>query len=506
MSAELSVELSLQSKKAVAQAKAAAAKISAEMASNLGNFEFPSDRKRRELRQKILKQEEKEQAAKEMREYARYDNFVNRGYAVQAKAQYKLFLEQQKNQNKLAKDAVKQAMDASRINIAQKNKEAKDAERQSLNASRINISRQRQQAKAQEIYSNRWKNVALGVGSAFSSPWISARFFSDAAKGFGKGGGGGNGLTGGLFGAGGTAAFGEFYIAVTLATKAVKMMGQEMVKAADNARKLYAKSLIGGMPIGYTNQRQLQASVLGVSETEVVRFGKALQWINPQIAAAQAMIAKTAIPLATLGAEFEIVKIKVEAFAAKIMAQAKPAIEAIISVLSSFAEAIELLKIVEAVVWVFTKIAEVADLAVSGFKLFIYTVADGIALLIKYANNLFEILKHPFDKSKRKMFDTDFFSDETIKLSEEVNKKWAVLFGKRDSTVKDLPAPVSYMKQLGASSLERMGLVMGMGSANPAKETAQNTKKMVQQLQVIATKLATPYFSGAPFAVQSSYL
>lgn len=47
-----------------------------------------------------------------------------------------------------------------------------------------------------------------------------------------------------------------------------------------------------------------------------------------------------------------------------------------------------------------------------------------------------------------------------------------------------MPGPQAYMKQLPVSSWERMGLVIGgMGGANPAVETARNTRATVTELK-----------------------
>ena len=75
----------------------------------------------------------------------------------------------------------------------------------------------------------------------------------------------------------------------------------------------------------------------------------------------------------------------------------------------------------------------------------------------------------------------------------------------------ELPAPVSYMKQLGASSLERMGLIagvggMGAGSHDPSIKTAQNTKKAADLLQQMVNAMKKGASAINTFETAVSYL
>jgi hypothetical protein len=59
------------------------------------------------------------------------------------------------------------------------------------------------------------------------------------------------------------------------------------------------------------------------------------------------------------------------------------------------------------------------------------------------------------------------------------------------------PPPISFMKQLPASSWERMGLVLGGGmGTNPAKETAKNTHEMAHDIKKLVSYVARS--GGAP--------
>ena len=118
---ELKVEMRLLTDKVMADAARAQKLIAKQMESTAGaisGFEFPSDKKARLARLAQLKKEEKEQSSIDMRRYR----------------------EQDRQNDKIAKDGIQNAIAASRTNILLANKAAKDAERQAIAASRLNIS------------------------------------------------------------------------------------------------------------------------------------------------------------------------------------------------------------------------------------------------------------------------------------------------------------------------------------------------------------------------------
>ena len=60
----------------------------------------------------------------------------------------------------------------------------------------------------------------------------------------------------------------------------------------------------------------------------------------------------------------------------------------------------------------------------------------------------------------------------------------------------EAPPPISFMKQLPASSWERMGLVLGGGGLSPAQQTAHNTKELVHEVKKLNSYVARS--GGAP--------
>jgi hypothetical protein len=73
-----------------------------------------------------------------------------------------------------------------------------------------------------------------------------------------------------------------------------------------------------------------------------------------------------------------------------------------------------------------------------------------------------------------------------------------------DKAQAGMPGITSWMKQLPASSWEKMGLQVGPNANNYAKQTAQNTRSMARDLNIIARSVrgvgglgSERYFGGA---------
>lgn len=316
------------------------------------------------------------------------------------------------------------------------------------------------------------------------------------------------------------------------------------IPAFEKASKLYAKSLTSGLSIGFNAQRQAQAQILGVSEIEVIRFGKALEWINPKIANSVKILRDTAIPLATTHALFEVLKIKISALGATIAMKLKPSLDSIIRSAEAFVDLMtdneDALNTISAIFTTMVKSAQAIAIVITGVEAAIQVIADNITLLLMTFQNVMvdviEKIKALLNKTgnaagnvaggiigaisptagaivkgvlqgagnqssalissaqqetglntKINIGDeAEKMWDKLAKTSDSLNKQWDELLGKTKKKDKaDLPAPQSYMKRLGASALEHMGLIMGGGGGNPAKETAKHTKQMVTILNQI---------------------
>jgi len=123
---------------------------------------------------------------------------------------------------------------------------------------------------------------------------------------------------------------------VGLGLKAFGMIVREAGKAVGDGMKLYSKSLMSGLGLGYTTQRSVAAGLLGVPENELLRFGTALAWLQPKIAELSRTMSQNAIPLATLSVEWNIFKLKLEAFAGTLAVKFKPALDKIMDGMTKF--------------------------------------------------------------------------------------------------------------------------------------------------------------------------
>ena len=284
----------------------------------------------------------------------------------------------------------------------------------------------------------------LGSATAAFNPWIGARLMSDSFKG-GRGGKSG-GVAGGIFGAGGAMGFAEFYLAINLFKKAAETFKQSVT----NAGQLYAKSLTtGGLSLGFVSQRSMLAQTMGVSEHDVMQFGKQMEYLNPKLEWASNKIAKTAPALTQVGWAFSVLQNNTKALFADIAYKGAPAMQ-------SFAEQ--------------------------------------LSTIIKQMDDF--VARHP--KATRAIAELPNAMLFALGLGPD-----GKTVANNEMSAKKIGNPLAYMKQLPASSLEHAGLVIGGGGNSPAQQTARNTGNMVKQLQTIAQKLGatTSGFGLSPSGV-----
>ena len=126
--------------------------------------------------------------------------------------------------------------------------------------------------------------------------------------------------------------------------------------------------------------------------------------------------------------------------------------------------------------------ADVADKAAPVMRTFADATSEWIQLVTNFINSpAFKIIT---------------FGPRTVAKVEGwgLRQYFKLFSGGRDMKLKDsgpAPQPQSWMKQLPASSWEKMGLVIGGGGgANPAMQTAHNTKSMAQDMKKLVSYLA----------------
>lgn len=277
---------------------------------------------------------------------------------------------------------------------------------------------------------DKMKVFFAGIATLFN-PFVGARLLSDLVP---KGGmSGGKGGIGAIFGAAGAAGYGEIFVVVkvlSLAFKALVAVIKETAKAYENARQLYAKALTSGLGLNFTVKRGMLAEIIGVSDTEVIKFGAAMKYLNDQIEFSSYVLARTAPNLASVSWEFKVLQKNISAFFAELANIAAPSLRKF---------AMELSELVRG-------------------------ATVGAALLNK-AWNSFKWL----------------IPEETeISLLREAYDK---LVGIKDKGA--APNPSAWMKQLPASSWEKMGLVVSGGN----NSTNDILRKQVSLLQTLPTML-----------------
>jgi len=266
-----------------------------------------------------------------------------------------------------------------------------------------------------------------GLATLFN-PFIGARAFEN----IGKQNKGENML--------GSESYVKNFVLLKVLEKAASMMVaafQKIFESAEKAQQVYSRALTSGLGIGFANKRGIQAGILGVSEQEVLQFGAALNYINPKIEQATKSIEKSIMPLTTMNIDFKMLKLEVDALTMSIAAQLAPAITGIINLLSNLVAA-------------FTKFS------------------TEIAVVIKAAvGGIFQAVLTPI----------------LGPLGAKLASKFAGLLISSKSDVGALPTPQSYMKQMPASSWEKLGLIVGGGTNNYAQQTAKNTKDIADMMR-----------------------
>ena len=236
---------------------------------------------------------------------------------------------------------------------------------------------------------------------------------------------------GGMGAAGATALLVGAATAAGLALKALSVTVKETIAAYENARQIYSKALQNGMGLQWSTKRGLMAQIMGVSEQDVFRFGAQMAYLNPKLEQSAKILSDTATPLTQVSWQWNILQTDLSASFAILANDAKPAVmgflsslDELVKFLNKHSKALGLMARSEATVWTL-----------------------GMSEVWNGLNNL---------------------------------------RGKKDSGMSAMPSPQSWMKQLPASHWEHMGLVIGGGQNNYARDTARNTRESANALKQIA--------------------
>ncbi len=275
----------------------------------------------------------------------------------------------------------------------------------------------------------------LSPGSVLGNLFASRQIFSGLSGPVGQKALGGLGLAGTAGTALATGGVMAVLLAVGASIKLLITSLKETAKTFDEARKLYAKTLLSGMGLRFTAGRNNLADVLGVSEKEVLQFGAAIALIGPKLKFATDIMARTTPNLTSVAYEFEIMKKNLQALFMVMANDAAPAIRKFL---------------------------------------------DGISELIQ----MFTVFYQKFHEIIGKIASilASSFQPELVAI--------AKIIGALGKDIGAAPQPQGLMKQLPVSALERMGLIVGgFGAGNDAPQrTAKATERTAKLLEKLVSQ------------------
>jgi hypothetical protein len=311
---------------------------------------------------------------------------------------------------------------------------------------------------------------------------------------------------------------------------------RETSAAYENARNIYAKSLVSGLSIGFVTKRSLIAETLGVSENEIFRFGAALGYLAPKLSWASDTLAKTTIPLTAVSYQLKIMQKDFSALFALIAAQAAPVILNFVQAVSEMIKAMADTETIKQFVDVASKTAAVLVVVVAGIATAIGSFVVGLQLvfetleaviagiynlslkLLELAPKIIQAtvtlatgssfagkVAGGYAKSKlpENLYENNKLDIKTLfqpgvnsanelgKFIKGAGKLADVLWKGTDNKFKAgslPPPPQSQMKQLPAGAFEKMGLIIGGGMADKALEYQRRTATAVEKLYQAATQ------------------
>lgn len=302
---------------------------------------------------------------------------------------------------------------------------------------------------------------------------------------------------GGMGAAGATGVLVAAATAAGLALEGLKKVIQETMAAYEKARLLYAKSLMSGLGLGMTTRMSMMSSIIGVSESDVLRFGAAMAYLNPKLEFAAAQIQKSTMPLTSVSWEFHVMGENLHALWSQIAESVSPSIQAFAENLNEFFVELgksELLHGVgESLNAIFILLNDVVGIAEVAFNLIAVAFLDVAYVIVKTITSIVNgILKIPGVskllgiKSLNTSEMDKMVLDANVGLKNQAQKVWDNSLGGKTG---GQGSPQAWMKQLPASSWEKMGLVIGGSGANYAKDTARNTAETAKAVKAMAAHM-----------------
>jgi hypothetical protein len=392
----------------------------------------------------------------------------------------------------------KYALAGSRLNIAMKMRAAMDAAKSAQDATTFKKDMSflmmplfNPGSMWATLFSGRQTYSALntGPGKAFSAKFL-----------------------GGMGAGAGTATLVAGATALGLALKALIITVKQTMAAYENARQIYAKALTNGMGTQFTVKRSMLAQIMGVSEQDVFRFGAQMAYLNPKLEWAANILSRTTTPLTQVSWEFKILEENTKAMFSSLSVEAAPALLVFTNSLSNLVKYItehahDFNEFMLGNGWVKETSQEIKDRQDQNFTDENYKAYSGRLPNGKTVGIGSGPLEKLMPDTGSGHYADDFrkrFEKLTLKQFEEItsgkgieNNKASEIYswikhphGKGGDSDSSMPSPQAWMKQLPASHWEKMGLVVGGGATNYARNTERNTRETAQALKTIAGFIA----------------
>ena len=232
-------------------------------------------------------------------------------------------------------------------------------------------------------------------------------------------------------------ALGYMRFAVDALLAPMKGLAAMMKSSVESGRRTYTNAVMSGTGLGFGAHRESIARVIGVGVQDIYQFGSAVANLSKQLREASIANARTAQDLAALSFQTGVLKENINALQNQFSAGLAPVLKDIATVVSKFTGA------------VVGMIEQFSD----AFK----DMMENIAKLALGMGN---------------------------KWLGEIIRNFLAKLGAGGATAQAMDGSA---RRYQTSPWERMGLVLGQGpSGNHARETANNTRRMVALLQKLA--------------------
>lgn len=329
--------------------------------------------------------------------------------------------------------------------------------------------------------------------TAFAAARQSYKAFSTTSTG------GGMAAGMGMSAAGAAAVVTGAALAVGLALKGLQKAIQETNAAIERSLNIYSKTLqSGGMAQSYVVSTSVLGQVLGVSQEQVMQYGRAIAFVNEKLAVAITALNETQRTLAATGINSRVMGETWHALWAKVAEAMAPALNMLYQLITAMMKlwilsgaATVLGYAIGALIEVMTKWLALVELVPAMFMAVMRSIFDGIRWLLAAVNNKLasNFLGRMMGFTKEAMPD---FS-KTKESWKAVGDIFKVLTEMSPKFKQQTPGTPVSINRLPASNWEKMGLVIGgAGGRDPARKTADNTTKMVGLLERLVGKGGVP--------------